>query len=129
MAETRCKTHNRELSCPAYLGTLGGIASLRVQHPASPVRDAPETCVGEHVRDKKGPRCKIHKVKLICPACVGAKGGGASGGAKAEASRANLKLAWKILRKYPRCPRYGSHRFSPYTGRCPCGFQRPEESR
>ena len=29
-------------------------------------------------------------------------------------------------RKYPKCPRYGSHRFSPTTGRCPCGFHRPE---
>jgi hypothetical protein len=28
-------------------------------------------------------------------------------------------------RKYPKCPRYGSHRFSPRTGRCPCGFARP----
>src|ERR1700757_3371819 len=28
-------------------------------------------------------------------------------------------------RKYPKCPRYGSHRFSPTTGRCPCGFYRP----
>ncbi len=28
-------------------------------------------------------------------------------------------------RKYPKCPRYGSHRFSPGTGRCPCGFSRP----
>jgi hypothetical protein len=27
-------------------------------------------------------------------------------------------------RKYPKCPRYGSHRFSPRTGRCPCGFSR-----
>jgi len=26
-------------------------------------------------------------------------------------------------RKYPRCPSYGSHRFSP-RGRCPCGYQR-----
>jgi hypothetical protein len=34
-------------------------------------------------------------------------------------------------RKYPECPRYGSrygsHRFSPRTGRCPCGFTRPSK--
>jgi len=30
-------------------------------------------------------------------------------------------------RKYPQCPRYGSHRFSPKTGRCPCGFSRPSK--
>jgi len=28
-------------------------------------------------------------------------------------------------RKYPKCRRYGSHRFSSQTGRCPCGFSRP----
>src|ERR1700693_775199 len=28
-------------------------------------------------------------------------------------------------RKYPKCPRYGSHRFSPKTRRCPCGFFQP----
>ena len=27
-------------------------------------------------------------------------------------------------RNYPRCERYGSHRFSP-SGRCPCGYLRP----
>jgi hypothetical protein len=27
-------------------------------------------------------------------------------------------------RVFPRCPRYGAHRFSPKTGRCPCGFVR-----
>src|SRR5712671_7500070 len=30
-------------------------------------------------------------------------------------------------RTYPNCPRYGSHRFSPRTGRCPCGFTRPSK--
>src|SRR6266436_3268138 len=30
-------------------------------------------------------------------------------------------------RTYPKCPRYGSHRFSPRTGRCPCGYKRPPE--
>jgi len=29
-------------------------------------------------------------------------------------------------RKYPKCPRYGSHTFSPTTGRCPCGYRRPK---
>jgi len=28
-------------------------------------------------------------------------------------------------RRYPPCPRYRSHVFSPDTNRCPCGFQRP----
>src|SRR5207244_1575459 len=27
-------------------------------------------------------------------------------------------------RQFPPCPRYGAHRFSPKTQRCPCGFQR-----
>ena len=27
--------------------------------------------------------------------------------------------------RYPKCPRYGSHTFSPRTGRCPCGYARP----
>jgi ribbon-helix-helix CopG family protein len=27
-------------------------------------------------------------------------------------------------RQYPPCNRYGAHRFSPKTNRCPCGFQR-----
>jgi len=28
-------------------------------------------------------------------------------------------------REFPRCLRYGSHRFSPTTQRCPCGYVRP----
>ena len=28
-------------------------------------------------------------------------------------------------RQFPPCERYGSHRFSPKTKRCPCGYQRP----
>jgi Ribbon-helix-helix domain len=28
-------------------------------------------------------------------------------------------------RQFPRCERYGAHRFSATTGKCPCGFQRP----
>jgi hypothetical protein len=27
-------------------------------------------------------------------------------------------------RQFPPCNRYGAHRFSPKTNRCPCGFQR-----
>lgn len=27
-------------------------------------------------------------------------------------------------RRFPKCPRYGSHRFSP-KGKCPCGYARP----
>ena len=38
------------------------------------------------------PICKIHKVKLVCPACIGAAGGSARSEAKAEASRENGKL-------------------------------------
>lgn len=26
-------------------------------------------------------------------------------------------------RRYPKCPRYGSHRFNP-EGKCPCGYKR-----
>ncbi len=35
------------------------------------------------------PKCKIHKVELICPACVGAAGGKATTDAKRAASRRN----------------------------------------
>jgi ribosomal protein L37E len=28
-------------------------------------------------------------------------------------------------RQFPVCERYGAHRFSPKTKRCPCGYQRP----
>jgi hypothetical protein len=30
-------------------------------------------------------------------------------------------------RQYPPCSRYDAHRFSPKTGRCPCGFNRSGE--
>lgn len=31
-------------------------------------------------------------------------------------------------RKFPPCERYGNHRFSPTTGRCPCGYIRKEKN-
>jgi hypothetical protein len=56
---------------------------------------------------------------------IGKKGGQSTSDAKLDALVENRKLAAKAKRKYPRCKRYGSHRFSPTTQRCPCGFQRP----
>ena len=53
----------------------------------------------------------------------GAIGGSSRSAAKQRSSRANGKLGG-MPRKFPRCPRYGSHRFSPNTGRCPCGYVR-----
>src|SRR5579862_136000 len=31
-------------------------------------------------------------------------------------------------RLFPRCPCYNSHRYSPKTGRCPCGFVRSKQA-
>jgi hypothetical protein len=62
--------------------------------------------------------------------------------AKNKAARELARLRWKDStpeersaqvprnggrpRKYPVvCSRYHAHRFSPYTGRCPCGYVRP----
>lgn len=70
--------------------------------------------------------CPKHRVELICPACIGERGGGSQSVAKKKSSRANLKLAWQAKRKYTRCPRYPSHRWSPVTGVCPCGEKRPD---
>lgn len=44
---------------------------------------------------------------------------------KAERSRYVPRTGGRP-RKYPRCRRYGSHRFSPTTDRCPCGYIRPK---
>jgi hypothetical protein len=56
---------------------------------------------------------------------LGKKGGASKSEAKVEAARENLALAHEARRKYTRCKRYGSHRFSPVTGRCPCGEYKP----
>ena len=55
------------------------------------------------------------------------RGGRSKSAAKLAAVRANLEKAHASLRKYPPCPRYKnrSHRFSPVTGRCPCGYVKP----
>jgi hypothetical protein len=37
------------------------------------------------------PRCAVHKVELICPACVGAAGGAQSSPSKRRAARENGK--------------------------------------
>jgi hypothetical protein len=42
---------------------------------------------------------------------------------KAERSRYVPRTGGRP-REYPHCRRYGSHRFSPKTGRCPCGYNR-----
>jgi hypothetical protein len=58
---------------------------------------------------------------------IGRRGGRSRSKAKLAAVRANLKKAQSARRKYPRCPRYKnrSHRFSPMTGRCACGYVKP----
>jgi hypothetical protein len=38
------------------------------------------------------PRCPIHKIALVCPACRAAKAGSVSSKRKAASSRANGKL-------------------------------------
>lgn len=71
--------------------------------------------------------CPIHKRPLICLACIGQKGGNIRSRRKAIANRAKGKFG-KLggrPRQYPRCQRYSAHRFSPATGRCPCGYSRP----
>jgi hypothetical protein len=57
----------------------------------------------------------------------GRRGGRSKSAAKLAAVRANLRKAQAARRKYPLCPRYKnrSHRFSPVTGRCPCGYVEP----
>lgn len=54
--------------------------------------------------------------------------------ARLGSARSKLKTAnarWNGKRggrpaKYPKCERYGAHRFSPKTDKCPCGFVRAE---
>lgn len=55
---------------------------------------------------------------------IGRRGGRSKSAAKLAAVRVNLKKAQAARRKYPRCPRYKnrSHRFSPTTERCACGY-------
>jgi hypothetical protein len=59
---------------------------------------------------------------------IGARGGRSKSIRKLAAVRANLVKARAAHRKYPPCPRYRnrSHRFSPVTGRCPCGYFKPK---
>lgn len=73
------------------------------------------------MRDKE--LCPKHGIKMVkfCPACRGSRGGKVGSASQAQA---RLKGA-AARRKYPPCPRYGSHHFSPKTGRCPCGYTRP----
>jgi hypothetical protein len=58
---------------------------------------------------------------------IGRRGGRSKSAAKLAAVRTNLEKAQEARRKYPLCPRYKnrSHRFSPVTGRCPCGYLKP----
>lgn len=63
---------------------------------------------------------------------LGRLGGRRRSERKAVAARVNGKLGGALggalggrPRKYPPCELYGSHTFSPYTGKCPCGFHRP----
>jgi len=54
----------------------------------------------------------------------GLKGGRGRSRAKTRAVRSNGRLGGRP-RQFPPCTKYGAHRFSPTTGRCPCGFRRP----
>jgi hypothetical protein len=57
---------------------------------------------------------------------LGKRGGLVTSKAKTKAARLNGELGGRP-RKYPRCPRYGSHRFDPKTFRCPCGYRRKDK--
>jgi hypothetical protein len=58
---------------------------------------------------------------------IGKKGGQSTSSAKVSAARENIAIAREARRKYPNCYRYKnhSHRFSPKTGRCACGYVKP----
>lgn len=57
---------------------------------------------------------------------LGKRGGRKITPAKTKASRRNVKAAQAAVRKYPRCPKYGSHHFSK-AGKCyGCDFIKPE---
>jgi hypothetical protein len=60
---------------------------------------------------------------------IGRKGGKSRSRVKIASSRANMELAHAARRKYPACDRYKnfSHRFSPKTGRCACGYVKPRK--
>ena len=53
----------------------------------------------------------------------GLVGGLAKTPAKKAASAKNGQLGGRP-RQFRKCTRYGSHRFDPKTGRCPCGYRR-----
>jgi hypothetical protein len=57
---------------------------------------------------------------------MGKVGGSRKSKAKAAAVRENGKLGGRP-RQFDPCPRYKNHahRFSPTTGRCACGYRRP----
>jgi len=46
--------------------------------------------------------------------------------AKAAAARQNGELGGRP-RQFPKCRRYGSHRFDPKSQRCPCGYRRKDK--
>jgi hypothetical protein len=53
-------------------------------------------------------------------------GGKAKTKAKAAAARQNGELGGRP-RQFPKCRRYGSHRFDPKSQRCPCGYRRKDK--
>lgn len=53
------------------------------------------------------------------------KGGQSKSPSKVAASRKNGRNGGRP-RLYPKCPRYGHHRFSNGKNWCPCGFLRPK---
>lgn len=54
---------------------------------------------------------------------IGKLGGQAGAGKKSPASAKNGKLGGRPS-KYPKCPKYRSHRFSNGSDRCACGYVR-----
>ena len=66
-----------------------------------------------------------HKLFKKDARAMGKLGGARRTEAKAAASRENGAHGGRP-RQFPRCPKYGAHRFSPKTGRCPCGYQRSD---
>ena len=66
--------------------------------------------------------CPTCGTKMICPGCVGSKGGKIMTPRKLKHLRSIAHLGGRP-RKYPKCKLYRAHRFS-RTGRCRCGYKR-----
>lgn len=100
-------------------------ATQLVKKATELLNKAAASTISTETKGSEMPKCQKHQVRLICPACMGEASGRVNSRAKRRAAKTNLALAWKARRKYPKCPRYRSHHFSPVTGVCPCGYKRP----